>query len=132
MNTVRWDAEIFPHLCIGDQSDRAGGRPRRHIYPWVLNRQRHLKQSVVESLVAFLDAHFVAMWIATRSPSSSTQGRSWGQPRPIVIAIRLNDERISFPPADSISQVSRNRRIRRKFAAVSPDVTPGMAPLKEL
>src|SRR3979490_3430373 len=116
MNAVRWDAEIFRHLRIGDQCNRAGCRPRRHIYLWVRNRQHYLKQSVIDSLVAFLDPHFVAMRIATRSPSSSTLGRSLRKPRPVVIATRLDAFRTEFSVSNTIKEVSLNRRIRRQFA----------------
>ena len=53
-------------------------------------------------------------------------------PGPVVKAIRLDDERVSVPPADRISHVSQNRGIRRQFAPVGPDGPPRMTQLKEL
>src|SRR6266566_817304 len=53
-------------------------------------------------------------------------------PGPVVKAIRLDDERVSVPPADRISHVSQNRGIRRQFAPVWPDGPPRMTQLKEL
>src|SRR5579864_6455791 len=69
---------------------------------------------------------------AARFTVSITLHRSWSDPGPVIVAIRLNNECISFPPADGISHVSRNRRIRRKFAPIRPDVAPGMTPFKKL
>src|SRR5579864_3821276 len=72
------------------------------------------------------------MRIAARPASSITLHRSLSQPGTVVIAIRLHNERVSFPPADGISEIPRNRRISREFAPVGPDVPPGMTPLKKL
>src|SRR5690242_19920712 len=123
---------MFSELGIGYQRDRARRGPRRRIYLRVGNRKHHLEQSVVEPLITFLDAHFVAVRIAAGPLASCAPRRRWSNPRSIVIAVRFHDERIALPPAHRISEVPRNRRIRREFAPVGPDVPPGVPPLDEL
>src|SRR5260370_19417053 len=72
------------------------------------------------------------MRIAARPAGSISLNRSLRQPGPVVVAIRLDDKGVSFPPAGSVSQVSRNWRISRQFSPVGPDVPPRMAPLEKL
>src|ERR1700730_13325251 len=123
---------MFPKLTVRYQCNCARCRPGRRIYLRVDDRQSHLKQSVVEPLVPFLNPHLISVRIAARFLCTSTLDRSWSSPRPVVVAIGLNDERISFPPAHGIIEISRDGRIRRQFASVSPDVPPRVPPLDEL
>src|SRR5205807_6685846 len=93
-----WSSDV----CSSDLCDRCGSSPRRRIYLGVDNRERYLKQSVVESLVTLLDPHFVAMRIAARSPGPTALDLI-SKPGSIVIA-RSEERRVG--------KEGRKRRVR--------------------
>ena len=123
---------MLSQLAIGAEEDERGPRfPRRRVYLGVCDRNLDLQQSVVHTLVVFRQLHFIAMGIASLAFEWILSPLVLFNPRSIVIAVRLDNECVSVPSADGISVKSRDRRIRRQFAPVGPDIAPYMTNLKE-
>src|SRR5262249_51521016 len=56
----------------------------------------------------------------------------FGEPRTIVVTVRFDDERVTVPVSDCISEPVLFGRVFRKFSSVGPDGAPVVAVLEEL
>src|ERR1051326_2938043 len=105
-------ADLFKDRHFGPVKRDLVADPGLRVGLWIREGHRKLQVVRVDSTVALLEAHLVAVRTAKMI-----------EPRSVVITNGLHDERISFPFANRVSPPCRIR-ILGEFAAIRPDGAP--------
>src|ERR1051326_5076512 len=105
-------ADLFKDRHFGPVKGDLVADPGLRVRLWIGERHRKLQVVRVNSTIALLEAHLVAVRTAEMI-----------EPGSVVITNGLDDERISFPFADRVSPPCRIR-ILGEFAAIRPDGAP--------
>src|SRR5206468_11148829 len=96
-----------------------------------------LERAITDSLPTLDNPHLITMRPTGHAPAFRARLNreipGFRNPGTVVVAIRFDNKRIVVVPmSHGISHPPWLRRILRKYAAVGPDRSPGMAPFDKL
>ena len=106
---LAFSAEILDHVAGREQDFGNLHRYRFCQHHRIVDRDVDVQVAEVAAVEPFLDVHGLTVRVAS------------GEPRLVVVSVRIHDERIAFPVPGGVTH-PRRERILRQFAAVGVDL----------